>query len=89
MTVRLKREKVFHTQSVTSYTVCNLTGIGVIVGEETEACNRPSRMLTQLSREVTQIHKYTNAHNEIQNTNRHTRKVTQIHAITQIHKQNK
>ena len=59
------------------------------MGEETEACNRPSRMLTQLSREVTQIHKYTNAHNVIQNTNTHTRKVTQIHAITQIPKQNK
>ena len=57
------------------------------MGEETEACNRPSRMLTQLSREVTQIHRCTDAHNVIQNTNRHTRKVTQIHAITQIHKQ--
>ena len=43
------------------------------MGEETEACNRPSRMLTQLSREVTQIHTNTQMHTIQYNTkHKHT-----------------
>ena len=46
----------------------------MIGGEETEACNRPSRMLTQLSREVTQIHTNTQIHKIQYKTQTYTHK---------------